>query len=119
METPPKKDKQASNDSGLLYPVLYWGSLFGLFFISKEISKTDEELAKIVFFIGIGIWFLWPLIASIVGKDLSETKENITGFYHLGKLVLGGLLVMVFIGLLLPSSCTSDGSYESMPYYRK
>lgn len=83
MDTQPPNEKKAETENGCLAPVLYWGALLAIFGISKVIAEDDKNLATWVFGIGIVTWFLWPLLISLVGKNLKETKDNVVGFTYL------------------------------------
>ncbi len=120
MDTQPSPEKKPESDNGCLAPALYFGTLFAIFGISKLIAEDDENLAKWVFGVGIVTWFLSPLIASLIGKNLKETKDNVVGFTYLVGLVIAGLFVMGVIGMILPSSCTRDsGPAPADMYYRR
>lgn len=120
MDTQPPNEKKAEAENGCLAPVLYWGALLAIFGISKVIAEDDKNLATWVFGIGIVTWFLWPLLISLVGKNLKETKDNVVGFTYLVGLVVAGLFVLGVISLILPSSCTSNnGPAPADIYYRR
>lgn len=85
-------------------------TLFAIFGISKVIAEDDKNLATWVFGMGIVTWFLWPLLISLAGKNLKQTKYNVVGFTYLVGLVVVGLCVLGLISLILPSSCTSNNS---------
>jgi len=120
MDTQPPNEKKAESDNGCLAPILYWGALLAIFGISKLIAENDEPLARQIFIVGIVIWFLWPLLISLIGKNLKETKDNIVGFTYLAGMVVAGIFVLGVISLILPSSCTSNnGPAPADIYYRR
>jgi hypothetical protein len=120
MDTQPPKKQDTKSENGCLAPLLYWGALFAIFGISKAIAEDDAALAKNVFIIGIVTWFLWPILISLVGKSMKETKNNVVGFTYLVGMVVAGLVVLGVVSLILPSSCTSNNtSAPTDMYYRR
>lgn len=96
------------------------GALFAIFGISKLIAENNEHLARQVFIGGIVIWFFWPLLISLIGKNLKETKDNFVSFTYLVGFVVAGLFVLGIISLILPSSCTNNNGPDPTDiYYRE
>jgi len=110
MDTQPPNEKKGESENGCLAPLLYWGALFAVFGISKFVAEEDKNIANWIFGIGVVTWFLWPLLTTLVGKNLKETKDNVVGFTYLVGLVIAGLFVLGLVSLILPSSCTSNNS---------
>ena len=113
------ESKKAESENGCLAPLLYWGALFAVFGISKVIAEVDTNLAKWILGIGIVTWFLWPILTSLIGKNLKETKDNVIGFAYLIGLAIAGMFVLGLILLILPSSCTSNSNQAPADIYHR
>lgn len=103
MYTQPPKKQDKESENGCLAPLLYWGALLAIFGISKLIAEDDAALAKSVFIFGMVTWFLWPVLISLVGKNLKETKDNVVGFTYLVGLVIVGRSVCCWCDLTHPA----------------
>lgn len=110
MDIQPSNEKKSESENGCLTPLLYWGAIFAVFGISNIIAVGDKNLANWICGIGIITWFLWPLLTTLVGKNIKETKDNVVGFTYLVGLFVAGLFVLGLVSLILPSSCTNNNS---------
>lgn len=120
MNSESPKEKQESASDGRLPPLLYWGSIAALLGVCKLIEEQDRQIATVVFGVGLVVWVLWPILSSIIGKDLKETKDNVVSLAYLAGIVVVGLLVLTMVAHILPSSCTDNGnSSPADRYYRK
>ena len=101
--------KKKYEESGCMAPLLYWSSLGAIFFIGNLLRETDEDFSIKFFGVAIVIWFLTPIWASILGKNLKETADNVVTLGYLIGMVIVGLIVLLIIGAILPSSCMPSG----------
>lgn len=107
-------DKNGKNDG-----ILWWGGLLGSFFLARYVNGFDPEMARNIFLAGI-VWYVgFPIYASSRGNTLKQTWDEFTGCLYLIGIIL---IVALFFGLLMPSSCTRE--IEKMPeptdlYFRR
>lgn len=120
MDTQPPNSKKPETNNGCLAPMLVWGSLAAIWGVANLVAENDKALANQIVSYGFIAWLVSLFVYFMAGKNLKETKGNVTAFAYMIGMIVAGVFALGAISLIFPSSCTSNKSQAPADiYYRR
>jgi hypothetical protein len=111
-ELPPEKKPE---ENGCLPPLLLWGGLAALFFVSKWLESENPGTGKWLFLGTLITGVVGIILRIIIGRSVKETTNNIVTIV---KWIAGLVFISFIVGPL--TQCSShDTSAPSEIYFRK